>query len=326
MPNFSEEVSDFDRQMTAFLDNAGNNGDGDEKNVDSNVKPGDIDPREFFSEEESAGVTESTDNPVPVQPSASQNTTVPSQITREMLEYEIRLAEERGRAAGISTAMTSLTNQNKEPEPDPNAGFYKPEEIEFSEEEQKLDPIALSFAAKVARREVDRVLSTVVKPLQTAVSEQAQQLANYSDGVARTNSRVLYSQVQTIIPDLPQVVESPEWKSYLNQPNPFDSSITLGNTFLQHLYAGRTNDIVNIIKQFKSQQPSAKQQGQVSPGRSSVGTPPVTPTTRGKPLFSKAKYDAAFEAWQSGRMTYSEFSKVSDLYQEAALEGRVVDK
>lgn len=320
MVDFSEQNNSFEKQMNEFLD-----GVSDDNEKESATGKDDIDVNQFLSDENQVADT-SPQSGAGVT-SAPQQTQRPNDyMTQEQIAYEIRLAEERGKVAGINSAMATIGKPASDQPQQAQQGFYKPEEIEFTPEERSFDEQALSFAEKVARRELNRVLETVVSPLQRVVQEQAQQLASYNEGVARTNAKVLYSQVQAIVPDLPNVVESPEWKQYLNQQNPFDSSITMADTFRSHLMAGRTSDLVNIINQFKSQRPSGRVQEQVSPGRSSVSTPPTSPATNGKPLFSKAKYDEALAAWQAGNITYAAFSKISDLYQEAALEGRVVDR
>lgn len=173
MVDFSEQNNSFEKQMNEFLDSVSD--DKDETSKD------DIDINQFLSDENAnANNSYKSDGnkEAPTQSSQRPN----EYMTQEQIAYEIRLAEERGKVAGINSAMATIGKPASDQPQQTQQGFYKPEEIEFTPEERSFDEQALSFAEKVARRELNRVLETVVSPLQRVVQEQAQQLASYGGG------------------------------------------------------------------------------------------------------------------------------------------------
>lgn len=321
MPTYDETVSQADKELNDFLNGSGQpTQDGQPTTVTPDISEDD------FVDETSQPVTQEVANP-PTHVQTAQSTTV---VTAEQLEYERKLAEERGRAAAmaelISRGVTSPTNpvvsdqpQQQQPKP-----FFDESDITLTPDEQATyTPEAVQFASKIANRAVDRLLREVVSPLQNEVAAQRELIANHGAGVAKTNAQVLYSQVQTAVPDLPQIVNSQEWRDFLQEQTPLDSNIRIGDVFLGHLHRGQTNDILNIINMFKQKVQASPMQAAMAPGQSSVSNPPTTLHSSKPKMLSYAKFLDAQSRWQKGLIPYEEYARIEDIYDKAALENRI---
>lgn len=334
MPSYEQVNAQADKEMEQFLAGMASG----QQQPQSQEQPPQPDipavkEEDFYAEDEDdelGGERPSTQQPQqaastqqqPQQPPAAQ------MYTPEQLEYERRLAEERGRSAAYNEIVRTGAQPAPQqvPQHQQQQGYFAPDEIEFTKEElDTFSPETQAFANKIANRALQRVLDNVVAPLQQEVMYQRQQLENYGQGVAKTNSQVLYSQVQQQIPDLPQIVASQEWRNFMEQPSPIDSTVTLKNVFLNHLHNGRQADILNIIRMFKQQNPSSQTQMQMqaAPGQSSVGNPPTTIPSRKPKMFDYSKYTDALARWQAGKITYAEFSQIEQMYDKAMMEGRI---
>ena len=245
MPSYEQTNAQADAEMEAFL--AGMNQPASTEQqppaVPSTpeVKEEDYYDDEDDVEQEKAGTAPATQTQTSTQQSTQQpQPAAPTMYTPEQLEYERRLAEERGRNAAYNDIYgrgVAPQQQQVQPQQPQQQSYFSAEELEFTEDELKnFSQDTTVYAAKIANRAVNRILNEVVAPLQQEVLAQREQLANYGAGVATTNAKVLYSQVQAVVPDLPQIVESPEWKAYMNSPNPLDSTSRVGDTFLSHLH------------------------------------------------------------------------------------------
>ena len=332
MPSYEQTNAAADAEMEAFLAGMNQPASTEQQTPAVPATP-DVKEEDYYDDEDDVDQAGTSAAPAAQTQTHTQQTTLSSQppaptmYTPEQLEYERRLAEERGRNAAyndIYGRCIAPQQQQVPPQQHQQQSYFSADELEFTEDELKnFSQDTTAYAAKIANRAVNRILNDVVAPLQQEVLAQREQLANYGAGVATTNAKVLYSQVQAVVPDLPQIVESPEWKAYMNSPNPLDSTSRVGDTFLSHLHRGNTKDILNIIQMFKKNNPGNAVQAQLSPGQSSVGQPPTTIPKREPKQLSYSKYLAALEKWQAGKMTYEEYAKVEKMFDNALMEGRV---
>lgn len=332
MPSYEQTNAAADAEMEAFLAGMNQPASTEQQTPAVPATP-DVKEEDYYDDEDDVGQEGTGAAPAAQTQTYTQQTTqssqppAPTMYTPEQLEYERRLAEERGRNAAYNDiygrGIAPQQQQVQPPQPQQQS-YFSADELEFTEDELKnFSQDTTAYAAKIANRAVNRILNDVVAPLQQEVLAQREQLANYGAGVATTNAKVLYSQVQAVVPDLPQIVESPEWKAYMNSPNPLDSTSRVGDTFLSHLHRGNTKDILNIIQMFKKNNPGNAVQAQLSPGQSSVGQPPTTIPKREPKKLSYSKYLEALEKWQAGKMTYDEYAKVEKMFDNALMEGRV---
>lgn len=333
MPSYDQVNAQADKEMADFLAGMSNPQTQQEQHEPPSQPA--VKEEDFYADDENEfgdGSTPETKPDTPSQPNQTpaQSTPqqqAPSMYTLEQLEYERRLAEERGRSAAYNELVRSGAQiqppQYQQPQ---QQGYFSADDLEFTPEElETFSPETQKFANKIANRALQRVLDQVVAPLQQEVLIQRQQLENYGQGVAKTNSQVLYSQVQQQVPDLPQIVASQEWRNFMEQPSPVDSSVPIKTVFLGHLHNGRQHDILNIIKMFKQQNPGSQTQMQMqaAPGQSSVGNPPTTIPSRKPKMFDYSKYQEAMQRWQAGKITYTEFSEIEKLFDKAMMEGRI---
>lgn len=331
MPSYDQVNAQADKEMADFL--AGMSNPQSQQEQQEPPSQSTVKEEDFYADDddELGGNTQVEQPETPPQPSNTQAQPTPQQApsmyTLEQLEYERRLAEERGRSAAYNELVRSGAQvpQPQQQQPQPQ-GYFTADDLEFTPEElETFSPETQKFANKIANRALQRVLEQVVAPLQQEVLMQRQQLENYGQGVAKTNSQVLYSQVQQQVPDLPQIVASQEWRNFMEQPSPVDSSVPIKTVFLGHLHNGRQHDILNIIKMFKQQNPGSQTQMQMqaAPGQSSVGNPPTTIPSRKPKMFDYSKYQEAMQRWQAGKITYTEFSEIEKLFDKAMMEGRI---
>lgn len=327
MADYEQANAKADAEMEAFL-----NGMNDQQQAGQQTPPAqpavpEVNEDDYTDDDdETGGAPAQPSQPAYTAPqSQQQQPQAPTMFTPEQMEYERRLAEERGRNAAyndlIGRGAVPQDQQHQQPQ---QQTYYTAEDLEFTPEEQKTySEDTARFAAKIANRAVNRVLHDIVAPLQQEVMAQRQQIQNYGQGVATTNAKMLYSQVQAVVPDLPQIVESPEWQAYMNSPNPIDSTSRIRDTFIGHLHRGNTQDILNIIGMFKKNHQGNTVQTQMSPGQSSVGQPPTTIPNRKPKMLSYSKYLEAQQKWQAGKMTYDEYAKVEAMFDQASMEGRI---
>lgn len=330
MSNYDELNAKADAEMEEFLkqtqQSQSNDAPPSQPNSQQPQGP-QIDEADFVADDETDDVAGqqgqqlgNTTPPSEPQQSATQPQTT---FTMEQLEYERRLAEERGRNAAYYDLVVAGNKPNTTQETEAKP-YFQPEELEITPEERaQFSEETAAFAQKIANRAVDKILRDVVAPLQQEVLSQREQLAGYGSGMANTKARMLYSSVQSHVPDLPTIVASQEWKQFMEQPTPIDSNIKMGQVFLNHLHQGNEKDILAFIKMFKTQYPANQMQQQMAPGQASMGTPPTLTPDRKPKQYSYRKYQQALQRYNAGQMSYAEYKKIEELYDQAAAEGRI---
>lgn len=332
MSSYEQVNAQADAEMEAFLAAQNSQPPSDTPPpAQPDDKKSSINEDDFIDDDEELSGGETPNKPQSYQTSQVQQEQetlqpkTPSMYTAEQLEYERRLAEERGRNAAYSEWVSRSGQQQNHPQQEQtHQSFITDDMIEFTPEEQeKYSEEAYTFASKVANRAIKNLMDQVVTPLQQQVAQQAQFLQTQNARATEDKARTVSDSLHREIPELKEIVKSPEWLRYINGQDPFDSTRKLGDVFLNHLYSGRANDARNIIDTFIRQHRAEPAQSQMSPGQSSVGNPPTTLPNRKSKMLSYDKFLEKQRSWQNGDITYEEYAAVVALYDRAAVEGRI---
>lgn len=268
-----------------------------------------------------SGSSSGTNQPPAQQPPAQ----APTMYTPEQLEYERRLAEERGRNAAMTQMMQGGVQQHQRPEHQGPAPLFDPSEIQLTDEEINLyGKDATAYAEKIAKRVMQQVHEKAIIPLQQQIYQQQQALnQNRVDSVTQ-QSQLLFQRVQAAVPELPQITQSQEWRNYLNTPAPGTGGAVAMRTLLEtNIRQGNFDGIKEIVDIYLDRSKQSGLQSQVSPGRSQVSTPPSTLATRKPKQLAYSKFLSAKNQYVSGLMSYDEFSRIEAVYDKAAVEDRI---
>lgn len=329
MSSYEQVNAKADEEMAAFLATQQSSMPSDTPPpAQPDDKKPSINEDDFLDDDELGGQEQPNQNTPnqTSQPQAEQaQPQTPTMYTAEQLEYERRIAEERGRNAAysewVSRTGQSHPQQQQVQQPQP---FITDEMIQFTPEEQeRYTEEAYTFATKIANRAIKNLMDQVVTPLQQQVEQQAQALQNQGMRATEDKARAVSDSLYREIPELKEIVKSPEWLQYINGADPFDSTRKLGDVFLNHLYNGRANDARNIIDSFRRQHRAEPAQSQMAPGQSSVGNPPTTLPNRKNKMLSYDKFLEKQRLWQNGSITYDEYADIVAIYDRAAVEGRI---
>lgn len=328
MPSYEQVNAQADAEMAAFLaaQNASPSDTPPPAQPDEN-KPS-VNEDDFIDDEDELGGQENPNQQQSYQPSQQQReqtqTQTPTMYTAEQLEYERRLAEERGKNAVLGDMVGRGGGYNQPSQPEVNPYFtdemlqITPEEMEAFGEE------TTAFATKVANRTIKRLIDEVIIPMQQDQIRMQNQLNQYGNGMANTSAQMLYNRVQERVPHLRNITQNPEWGKFLQEtPAPMSGrGVSLESVFRAHLKSGNVDGIVEIIDAF-TQSGGRQMQQQMSPGQSSVGNPPTTLPNRKSKMLSYDKFLEKQRLWQSGMISYEEYAQVEAIYDRAAMEGRV---
>ena len=259
------------------------------------------------------------------QPS-SQPTQAPTMYTPEQLEYERRLAEERGRNAAMTQMMQGGQPQHQ-PQQQTNepAPLFDPSEITLTDEELNIyGKDATAYAEKIAKRVMQQVHEKAIIPLQQQIYQQQQVINQSRVDTATQQSQLLYQRVQAAVPQLPQITQSPEWSEYLKTPAPGTGGRVPMSTLLEiNIRQGDFEGIKEIVDIYLDRNKQTGLQSQVSPGRSQVSTPPTTLATRKPKQLAYSKFLSARNQYAAGQMSYDEFVSIEAIYDKAAVENRI---
>lgn len=319
-----------DEAMDKFL--AGMNGEQTQPPAEDK-KEDELDESKFAVDDE--GEEETPSQPQAPSGSSSGSNQSPSQqppaqaptmYTPEQLEYERRLAEERGRNAAMTQMMQGgAQQQHQQPEHQGPAPLFDPSEIQLTDEEINLyGKDATAYAEKIAKRVMQQVHEKAILPLQQQLYQQQQALNQSRVDSATQQSQLLFQRVQAAVPELPQITQSQEWRNYLNTPAPGTGGAVAMRTLLEtNIRQGNFDGIKEIVDIYLDRSKQSGLQSQVSPGRSQVSTPPSTLATRKPKQLAYSKFLSAKNQYVSGLMSYDEFSRIEAVYDKAAVEDRI---
>lgn len=323
-----------DAEMDKFL--AGMSGEQPQPPAEGQNED-DLDEAQFAVDDEGDGGEETPNQPSAPSGSSSDSGSgmgqppaqqppaqAPTMYTQEQLEYERRLAEERGRNAAM-TQMMQGGAQHQQPEqqgPDP---LFDPSEIQLTEDEINLyGKDATAYAEKIAKRVVQQMHEKAILPLQQQIYQQQQALNQSRMDSATQQSQLLFQRVQAAVPELPKITQSQEWRNFLTTPAPGTGGAVDMRTLLEtNIRQGNFDGIKEIVDIYLDRSKQSGLQSQVSPGRSQVSTPPSTLATRKPRQLAYSKFLSARNQYASGQMSYDEFSRIEAVYDKAAVEDRI---
>lgn len=319
-----------DEAMDKFL--AGMNGEQSQPPAEDQ-KDDELDESQFVVDDEGeeetpsqpqapSGSSSGSNQPPSQQPPAQ----APTMYTPEQLEYERRLAEERGRNAAMTQMMQGgAQQQHQQPEHQGPAPLFDPSEIQLTDDEINLyGKDATAYAEKIAKRVMQQVHEKAILPLQQQLYQQQQALNQSRVDSATQQSQLLFQRVQAAVPTLPQITQSQEWRDYLNTPAPGTGGAVAMRTLLEtNIRQGNFDGIKEIVDIYLDRSKQSGLQSQVSPGRSQVSTPPSTLATRKPKQLAYSKFLSAKNQYVSGLMSYDEFSRIEAVYDKAAVEDRI---
>lgn len=324
--------AEADEQMDKFL--AGMNGEQPQPPAEKQ-KEDELDESQFAVDDEGeeetpsqtqvpSGSDDGTDKSSRQQPT-QQKTQAPTMYTPEQLEYERRLAEERGKNAAMTQMMQGGAQQHQQPEHQGPAPLFDPSEIQLTDDEINLyGKDATAYAEKIAKRVMQQVHEKTILPLQQQLYQQQQALNQSRVDSATQQSQLLFQRVQAAVPTLPQITQSQEWRDYLNTPAPGTGGAVAMRTLLEtNIRQGNFDGIKEIVDIYLDRSKQSGLQSQVSPGRSQVSTPPSTLATRKPKQLAYSKFLSAKNQYVSGLMSYDEFSRIEAVYDKAAVEDRI---
>ena len=259
-------------------------------------------------------------------PPQQQPAQAPTMYTPEQLEYERRLAEERGRNAAMTQMMQGNTqHQQQPPEQQGPAPLFDPSEIQITDEEVNLyGKDATAYAEKIAKRVMQQVHEKAILPLQQQIYQQQQALNQSRVDSATQQSQLLFQRVQAAVPQLPQITQSQEWRNFLNTPAPGTGGAVAMRSLLEtNIRQGNFDGIKEIVDIYLDRSKQSGLQSQVSPGRSQVSNPPSTLATRKPRQLAYSKFLLSRNQYASGQMSYDEFARIEAVYDKAAVEDRI---
>lgn len=321
-----------DKDMEDFLSNMQNGGQPSQTTQpDGTSAPedGDLNEDDF--------VVDDDEGEEPAQPPAGQDIPTQQQTTStpvekpradmytlEQLEYERRLAEERGRNAVLSQMMNPAQQQQAKQE-QTQPYVFDPSEVTITDEEiQLFGKEATSYAQKIAKQVAQQLYEKTISPLQQQLQQQ-QAIINQSrnDSVAQ-QSQLLFQRIQYAIPEVQSITASQEWRNYLQTPAPgTGGSVPLGRLLEHNIKSGNYEGIKEIFDIYLDRNKQQGLQSQVSPGRSQVSTPPSTLATSKTKYLAYSRLLSAKRRFEAGQISYDEYRRIENLYDKAAVENRI---
>ncbi|MEY4909928.1 MAG: hypothetical protein RL260_3646 [Pseudomonadota bacterium] len=184
----------------------------------------------------------------------------------------------------------------------------------------------LPLLAKVTAAQQAYVQTTHVAPLQQRVAELQRETHAAQQRAAGASDSSFTAALYARVPDLPKVVNTPEWRTYLKSQAPFSGGATVEQRVVQAYQAGDVATISEFYDGFAARRAAPG----APPAVAAAGAPgfaaqaPVANGVAGAPAqryISQARLDAALAAAQSGRMSRDAYDKLMDDMLTAGLEG-----
>ena len=246
---------------------------------------------------EESSTTENIQNTTPNTPSAEDR----------ILQLERELAATKARSQMYENALTERYTQQFAPElpkqeEKPNV-VYTEQELAIEDRYEQDYGDANPYIANIAKRVANELHQRTIVPLQN-------ELAN------------VRSQLKSVVPDIDELVRTPEWQEYIKQPDVYGSGRTIASYVQEGIQYGNVRQLAQIVDQFKqTRKQNAPQPRQVAPGRAQTTLPNTAPR-RGK-MLNMSDFDRATSAFQAGRLSWDKYQVVLNEFNEAMLDGRV---
>lgn len=251
----------------------------------------------------------------------------PAQVSDQerILNLERELAATRTRSQLYENALQQQYQRQFAPQQQeeqlPNVAFQDSEIIvddRFETDYGDANP----YITAIAKRVANDLYQRSVVPLQQELQAVRGQLQSQTEFNQRQSADTLHMQLKSVVPDIDEIVRTPEWKSYINQPDQYGSGRTIASYVQEGIQYGNVRQLAQIAQQFKQlRQQSAPQQQQVAPGRAQT-TVPSTASKRG-PMLKMSDFDRATQAAQAGKLSWDKYQVIANEFNEAMLDGRV---
>lgn len=272
-------------------------------------------------------VDEVTDKPS--EPSLPNNnsesvTNTPSAEDR-ILQLERELAATKARSQMYETALSERYQQQVAPEVTkeerPNV-VYTDQELTIDDRYEQDYGDANPYIANIAKRVANELYQRTVVPLQNELANVRSQLQSQSEFNQVQKTDVIHMQLKSVVPDIDELVRTPEWQEYIKQPDLYGSGRTIASYVQEGIQYGNVRQLAQIVNQFKqARQQNAPQQRQVAPGRAQTTLPNTAPR-RGK-MLNMSDFDRATASFQAGKLSWDKYQVVLNEFNEAMLDGRV---
>ena len=184
----------------------------------------------------------------------------------------------------------------------------------------------LPLLHKVAAAQRNHMAEHVLTPLQAQVAQLAQAAQQAERRAAGATDASFTASLYARIPQLPTVVNTPEWRTYLKTPAPYSGGRTVEQRMVEAYQGGDVATIAQFYEGFvasraaPSTPPAVPAAG--APARAVAPPVPAGGQGAGAPRFiSTARLDAALAAAQSGKMSRDAYDKLMDDMLSAGLEG-----
>lgn len=284
-------------------------------------------PKEPENDDEISQFLVSDEEPVQTAPQGT-TPTAPQQPAvsdqERMLQLERELAATRTRAQMYEQALQQRTFQEQPPaqQPATPTTAFADDEIQVDERYKTDYGDADPYIASIAKRVANDLYQRTVLPLQQELDAVRGQLQSQAEFNQAQRTDTLHMQLKSVVPDIDTIVRTPEWQSYIKQPDLYGSGRTIASYVQEGIQYGNVKQLAQIVQQFKqTQQQSQPQPQHVSPGRAQTTVPNTAPR-RGS-VYRMSEFDRATQAFQAGKLSWDKYQVIVNEFNEAMLDGRV---
>lgn len=291
----------------------------DDEIIDSYLTPADVPEEQQPDSQQPAAYTESQQaqqaqqRQQPLQPSADER----------LLALERELAATKTRAQMYENALAQRYEQAAQQQQQPQSfDVFADHELQVEERYIKDYGDADPYIAAIARRVANEMNARAVQPLYQEIQNLRGQLDQQQANAHYQQRDIIYTQLKSIVPDLDTLASSPEWQSYIQQPDVYGGTRPIAHYVQEGIKSGNVRQVAAIIDNFKkARQKSQPQQQHVAPGRA-PNFLPQTQQRQGK-ILNMRDFDRATADFQAGKLSWDRYQVIADEFNTAMLEGRV---
>lgn len=315
-------MSDFDQaqdELSSFLDNQFTQQTQPQEEIPSEEKDDEIE--QFLHGDE---LEETVNQPNPAEQTQVQQPPQGPSSEERILQLERELAATKTRSQMYENALASQYQQQVAPQQEqyvPNVVFQD-QELAVDERYEQDYGDANPYIASIAKRVANDLYQRTVVPLQQQLQAVQGQLQSQEQFNQSQRTDTLHMQLKSVVPDIDELVRTPEWQSYIKQPDVYGSGRTIASFVQEGIQYGNVRQLAQIVNQFKQARgQTAPKPQQVAPGRAQTTVPNTAPR-RGKVLYM-SEFDRATQQFQAGKLSWDKYQVIANEFNEAMLEGRV---
>lgn len=260
--------------------------------------------------------------PAPVQVQAPAQG-VDAALVAQLMQQNQALMQQIQANAAAQQQFAAQQAQQQAPAP-ATPEFSLDNVLDASDREVFKDFLPLLHKVTAAQR--NHMAEHVLTPLQAQVAQLAQAAQQAERRAAGATDASFTASLYARIPQLPTVVNTPEWRTYLKTPAPYSGGRTVEQRMVEAYQGGDVATIAQFYEGFVATRaaPSTPPAVPAAGAPARAVTPPVPAGGQGDgaPRFiSTARLDAALAAAQSGKMSRDAYDKLMDDMLSAGLEG-----